>query len=466
MNPRTTRRKAFIYVRISQDRTGAGLGVTRQEEDCMALAEKLGWDVVQVFTDDDVSAYSGKLRPQYRAMLEALKAGAANAVIVWHTDRLHRSPRELEEYLDIAEAHGVTTQTVQAGELDLATPSGRAVARTLGAWARFESEHKADRVRRAQRQAVEAGKWTGGARPFGWQFEDGKPVIDKAEADRVREATRGVIAGRSLGHYVRAFNEAGVTTSMGKPWTYTGLKQVLRRPRNAGLSSWHGEVVGQSVFPAIVSEDEWRACCHVLANPDRRKAKSNRMKYLLPGLAVCQCGAPVKSATATGRDGSSRRVYRCPVKGPGHVAKNQTDADNFVEKVMIGYLQRPDVLAKLAARQGIDTTELEAEAEALRGRLEELALALDNPKAGMARIEASIVRVEARLAEIEGKMIAAARGDAVKKMAGKDAEKKWKAASLEEKRGVIDALATVTLLRTTSGSRREFNPATVDIDFR
>jgi DNA invertase Pin-like site-specific DNA recombinase len=54
--------RAAIYCRISQDRAGAGLGVTRQE-DCGAPCERRGWVVVEVYADNDVSAYSGKPRP-------------------------------------------------------------------------------------------------------------------------------------------------------------------------------------------------------------------------------------------------------------------------------------------------------------------------------------------------------------------------------------------------------------------
>lgn len=71
-----------------------------------------------------------------------------NAVIAWHTDRLHRSPRELEEFIDICERAGVAVETVKAGPVDCSTWAGRAVVRTLRAWARYESEHKAERIRR------------------------------------------------------------------------------------------------------------------------------------------------------------------------------------------------------------------------------------------------------------------------------------------------------------------------------
>src|SRR5882757_7929078 len=129
--------KALIYCRISQDRAGAGLGVERQEADCRELAERLNAQVVKVYVDNDVSAYRG-VRRGYQELLADLRAEVGHVVVAWHSDRLHRSPIELEEFIGICEAHGVTVQTVRAGEVDLSTPSGRAVARTLGAWARHE----------------------------------------------------------------------------------------------------------------------------------------------------------------------------------------------------------------------------------------------------------------------------------------------------------------------------------------
>lgn len=48
--------RAAVYVRISKDDTGERAGVQRQREDCLALAESRGWEVVEVFEDNDVSA--------------------------------------------------------------------------------------------------------------------------------------------------------------------------------------------------------------------------------------------------------------------------------------------------------------------------------------------------------------------------------------------------------------------------
>ena len=121
--------QAGLYLRISQDRTGQEAGVARQEKDCRVLASEREWDVVDVFTDNDVSAYSGRPRPAYQRMLNAIRLGRINAVIAWHTDRLYRQPKDLEGLIDLAEERGVKFATVKAGEIDLSTPTTRAMAR-------------------------------------------------------------------------------------------------------------------------------------------------------------------------------------------------------------------------------------------------------------------------------------------------------------------------------------------------
>lgn len=47
--------RAAIYTRISADQTGEGLGVQRQRDDCLALADGLGWDVGARYDDNDWS---------------------------------------------------------------------------------------------------------------------------------------------------------------------------------------------------------------------------------------------------------------------------------------------------------------------------------------------------------------------------------------------------------------------------
>jgi site-specific DNA recombinase len=424
---------------------------------------KLGWTVEQVFVDDDISAYSGKKRPAYRAMLDLLDQGSATGVIVWHTDRLHRSPRELEEYIDVCERRGVITQAVQSGELDLSTPSGRAVARTLGAWARFESEHKSERVKRASRQAADEGRWTGGTRPFGWQIIDGVPTIDQAEAALVKDASSRLLAGESMGSVVRLFN-ASSTSTMGKAWNYSTLRQVMKRARNAGLSSWHGEILGASQFPALVTEDAWRAVVSLLDNPARRRSQSNRARWLLAGIAQCECGETVKSGAAGTRSGINQPIYRCRVSGPGHVARRAADIDDEVTKTMVGILSRPDALAHLSVSSVNDSAELQAEAVTLRARLTESADSAADGNITVAQLERITARVTARLSVVESGLASSMGKSVLSGLVGPDAATLWAVAPIDRKRAVVDLLATVTIMKVPRGMGRVFNPDTVRIE--
>ncbi len=219
--------RAAIYVRISMDREGAGLGVARQEEDCRELCVRRGWDVVGVYDDNDTSAYAKKPRKQWQRLLTDIRAGRVDAIVCWHVDRLTRSPRELEDVIDLHDRHGVDLATC-TGEIDLSTPTGRMVARTLGAAARHESEHKAERQKRQQRQAAYAGKphASGHRRPYGWAAS-GDPTIVDEEAEVIREATQRALSGEALASVCRSLDARGITSSTGRAWSALTLTTLL-----------------------------------------------------------------------------------------------------------------------------------------------------------------------------------------------------------------------------------------------
>ena len=122
---------AAIYARISRDAEDKKEGVDRQVAECRKLPASLGWEVAGVFVDNDISAYSGKVRPQYRAMLEAVRSGEIKGIVSVHTDRLHRRTTELEEFVSLVERHQVQVETIKSGSLDLKMASGRMNARML-----------------------------------------------------------------------------------------------------------------------------------------------------------------------------------------------------------------------------------------------------------------------------------------------------------------------------------------------
>jgi site-specific DNA recombinase len=298
--------KAAISCRISEDKVGAGLGVARQREDCEALTAKRGWDLVGLYVDNDVSAYSGKKRPEYRRLLDDMEAGKVDAVVAWHTDRLHRSPRELEEFIDICDKHSVRVETVRAGELDLKTPAGRAVARTLGAWARFESEHKSERIRRKTAERAQGGlPHMGGARCYGYRKD--RVTVVPEEAKVLREVTERVLAGEALRHICIELNQRSIRTAQGNLWATPRLRQLLLAPRIAGLIEHHtaGRVRGQ--WPAIISEEQRARLVALLTDPARRLNPGAPRRWLLSGILRCgECDNPL-----TGQGAVQGKRYRC-----------------------------------------------------------------------------------------------------------------------------------------------------------
>jgi site-specific DNA recombinase len=339
---------AAIYARISSDRDGQQLGVTRQLADCRALAARRGWPVAEVYSDDDRSAYSGKARLAYRRLLDDLRAGAVDAVVVWHLDRLHRQPKELEEFFEVCDAAGVTHLASVTGDVDLATHDGRFMARILGAVSRKESDDKSRRIRRKALELAQAGKiGGGGTRPYG--YEPDRRTVRQSEAPIIREAAARILAGDSLRSVCNDLNARRVSTVTGVSWTPTQLKNMLVSPRVSGQREHRDEIVATAEWPAIITPDETARLRTLLRDLARRKNRTVR-RYLLKGLLRCHaCGSRL---IARPRQDGARR-YGCG-RGPGLPGCGKTwtlaePVETFVVDAVLYRLDTPGLAASLAS---------------------------------------------------------------------------------------------------------------------
>ncbi|MFP8960051.1 recombinase family protein [Streptomyces nanhaiensis] len=463
--------RAIIYCRISRDREGAGLGVERQREDCEALAQQLGVEVVAVYSDNDLSAYSGKPRPGYESLLEDLRAGKADTVLAWHTDRLHRSPAELETYIDVCEPRGVQTRTVKAGTLDLSTATGRMIARQLGVQARYEVERMVERQKRTRDQMAARGVFFGGRRPFGYEA-DGVTVREE-EAALIREAADAVLAGASLHSIAADWNRRGVLTSTGRQWKGPEVREMLLRPRNAGIVRHRGREAGPAGWPAVLDEPLWRSVVAVLSDPERRTTPGNERRYLGSGLylcGVCADGTTMRCTTSSTRAGGVMiPSYGCRLRK--HLTRRTDPLDDHVVLTILDRVSGPDA-AGLLARQPdpVDVAGAQADMRQARAILDQLAAALGAGEMDMQEWRVASQAAKGRLERAEQALAGAVRADPVAALvAAQDPAAAWNGLDLSRQRAVLDALMTVTVLPAPRGRRpggSYFDPGAVRIDWK
>ena len=314
----------------------------RQIEDCERLAQRKGWHVAGPYIDDDVSAWSGKKRPQYAQVLEDLEAGAINGLLVYDLDRLHRQPSELESFIELCQRLRLTNVASVSGDIDLTRSDGQFQARILAAVAKKESDDKSRRIRRKHEEIAATGRVSGGgSRPYGYEAD--KVTVRASEAAIVTECGQRLLAGEPVLSIVRDLNERGVTSASGGDWSPQSLRRMLASPRISGQRIHHGEIVAKAVWPPIISAKEGARIRALLANPERRTNKTAR-RYLLGGLLACShCGERLVARPRTG----GKRRYAC-ASGPGFsgCGKTYINADEvelFVSEAIIHRADSPTV---------------------------------------------------------------------------------------------------------------------------
>jgi DNA invertase Pin-like site-specific DNA recombinase len=448
--PVSTPKKAVLYLRISLDKTGEGLGVERQETDARKLVEARGWEVAGVINENSVSAAGRKAREGFEELLELIERGEVQVVVAWNLDRLTRNRRDSLRLIELGQKHKITIALCRGSDLDMSTPSGRMTAEILAAIARGEIETMSDRVSAAAFQAAMAGKNHGGGRPFGYQGETkGKYYSEKCEpeAEAIREAYDLVLNGTTLQAIARGFNQRGILTAYGHPWRGPVLSRTLRMPRYAGLQSYQGKLLKnddgeliKSNAPAIVDYETWLECQRFLNDPNRRPATGNQQ--LLSSVARCGvCGAGIHSGGA--RAGKLR--LRCA--GRGCVHRMAAPVEAYVTRAILYRLQRADAAELFTDDDDADVAEIQAQIRKDQGIHDGLLDLHTDGKITKAEFESHRAKMQARIAQLQLQLPTRHHASrAVRSIAGAaDVEAAWVQLHTSARRDIIDALATVTL---------------------
>lgn len=444
--------RAGLYLRISQDQTGQALGVTRQQEDCQQLAATVGWDVTEVYVDNDTSAY--KDRPAYNRMLNDIRAGNLDAIIAWAPDRIYRRMADLETLIEVIEKHKTEIRTVKAGDLDLSGAYGRMIARILGSIAAGEGEIKSERWRRSWLQRREAGDFAkNGRRTFGYTV-DGQ-VIDDERTLAQWMATQ-ILKGVPYLTVCRQLDALEIRTTLGNPWTPQGLKRFLTNPRIAGWSATNGRIISEGKWEPLIDRETYEGVKAILG--------SNTRPYvprvsLLTGLLYCACGQRMVTSSQ-----KRVRTYRCPrrpgMDGCGKVSANAEPIEVMVEAYTQERLANPAVREAIGRLRADGDGGPYAELAAIELRLIELEKSLDDPGLSLDAILRAIERARDKQAELQAQIVARSNVP----IPASDAD--WPT-DLSSRRNLVDLVVQrITLNPATKASRLGFDVERVQVQGR
>lgn len=224
------------------------------------------------------------------------------------------------------------------------------------------------------------------------------------------------------------------------------MRRVLARTRNYGAPEFDGQPVPGS-WPAILTEDDVTRVRTLLADPARRTSTTNRVRYLLSGIARCGvCGGPVKTGQTRSVNGRTRKIYKC--SRADHVYRAVEVADYVVTSTVLMRLEALTPERRQALLAPETDSPLAAKAAQLRAKMAE---ALEMWKADeMTRAEhkATLASLRARLAVIERKMGSASKAPVLAEvMSAADVREAWESLEFDRQRSVMDALVEVTINR-------------------
>jgi hypothetical protein len=340
-----------------------------------------------------------------------------------------------------------------------------------GALATRESSVTSKRTRRGAASRASAGL-PHGRLPFGYQrvcdqttgvtlrwepHPDHAPVVREVVARLLAKEPADAIAGD--------LNRRGFRTTQGKPWRGAGLSKMARQAAYAGLRQHNGHVLDgvATSWPALISETEHHRLVAMFAAPERDKWRCpGYAKHL--GTGLFRCGRP-------GCDGRMRVVveagklnrYNC--RSCYRVSRLQEPVDELVNALLIARLSRPDVLAILSEPDDEPRRQAAAEAARLRAKLAEARAAWDDDQISTETLGDLERRTQPKIAEAEKRARPVWLPDVVGDVAGPDAALRWEATPIGDRRAVLDALLTVTIL-PTERRFQPFDPASVRVEWR
>ena len=262
-----------------------------------------GWVALAERYDDNGFTGSNTNRPSLQKLINDIKEGRVNMVVVYKLDRLSRSLVDFVQILKFFEEHNVAFASITQ-PIDTSTSTGKLMLHILSSFAEFERELISERTRDKMAAARKRGQWMGGRPPLGYDVEkDSKKLtVNQEDAKLIREIFDLYLKGNSLLKVAQIINEKGhkskqTTAKNGRKFGgikfgITHIQAMITNVLYLGKVCYGGQIYdGQQ--EAIIDEETFKKAQERLKENrvERRATKNIECTGLLTHLLHCKtCG--------------------------------------------------------------------------------------------------------------------------------------------------------------------------------
>ena len=271
-----------IYVRVStEEQATEGFSIHAQKDKLTKYAEVSDYNIVDYYIDDGISGKNLQDRPEVTRLINDVKSGKINNVLVYKLDRLTRSVKDLIYLIELFDKYNCTFNS-QTEKIDTSNAVGRMFVKIIGIFAEFERENLAERVTFGYEQKTKEGNYTNCNGVFGYDYlvGKGKLVVNKEESYYVRKIYEWYLEGDSMLKIAKKLKDLNVPTKRGGHWNQSTINSILNNPLYIGNVRYgirkknNFEVVGKDIT-GIIDKDMFYGVQELM----KRRKKFHNKKY-------------------------------------------------------------------------------------------------------------------------------------------------------------------------------------------
>lgn len=284
--------RAACYVRVSTDNQLENYSIEEQTERLKDYCSAKGWNIYRTYTDGGYSGGNTE-RPALKEMISDIYKNKIDIVIVYKLDRLSRSQKDTLMLIEDEFLKNDVEFVSMSENFDTSSPFGRAMIGILSVFAQLEKDQIAERFTMGRIGRSKAGYYHGGSTaPTGYNYIDGKLIVDEYKALQVREVFDRFLSGYSINSTQRYMSE-----KYGGWKSHPLIINILRNSVYIGKVKFNKEEY-DGIHEPIISIDTFKKVQMLLNSEVREEQKTSSQKtpfrasYLLTSLVYCdKCGA-------------------------------------------------------------------------------------------------------------------------------------------------------------------------------